>query len=159
MFRFFWSIKWIFFYNFCRTFGPALQHFLSDIHKKCPIVWQVRRISTPLVVNWLRNRHRLRVAPVFLLAKYGAESTGSDVYWRETELAGKNWRKGDLFMLDDTAMDFIQGQNVKLLIDVLGNIKVWVNNTLHFKNLIHWYIIEKKSILSMIFFYWIFQQY
>ena len=27
-------------------------------------------------------------------------------------------------MLDDTAMDFIQGQNVKLLIDVLGNIKV-----------------------------------
>ena len=34
MFRFFSSIKWIFFYNFCRTFGPALQHFLSDIHKK-----------------------------------------------------------------------------------------------------------------------------
>ena len=36
------------FYYFCRTFGPALQHFLSDIHKKCPIVRQVRRISTPL---------------------------------------------------------------------------------------------------------------
>ena len=52
-------------------------------------------------------------------------------------MAGKNWRKGDFFMLDDTAMDFIQGQNVKLLIDVLGNIKVCVNNTLHFKNLIH----------------------
>ena len=48
MFRFFSSIKWYFFYNFCRTFGPALQHFLSDIHKKCPIVRQVRRISTPL---------------------------------------------------------------------------------------------------------------
>ena len=46
-------------------------------------------------------------------------------------------------MLDDTAMDFLQGQNVKLLIDILGNIKVWVNSTLHFKNLIHWYIIEK----------------
>ena len=43
----------IFFYNFCRTFGPALQHFLSDIHKKCPIVRQVRRISTPL---WLSGR-------------------------------------------------------------------------------------------------------
>ena len=41
-----------FFYNFCRTLGPALQHFLSDIHKKCPIVRQVRRILTPLV-QWL----------------------------------------------------------------------------------------------------------
>ena len=51
IFRFFSSIKWIFFYNFCRTFGPALKHFLSDIHKKCPIVRQVRRISTPLLVH------------------------------------------------------------------------------------------------------------
>ena len=50
MFRFFSSIKWKFFYDFCRTFGLALQHFLSDIHKKCPIVRQVRRISTPLFV-------------------------------------------------------------------------------------------------------------
>ena len=45
-FRFFSSIKWIFF--FCRTIGPTLKHFLSDIHKKCPIVRQVRRISTAL---------------------------------------------------------------------------------------------------------------
>ena len=30
MFRFFSSIKLIFFYNFCRTFGPAPQHFLSE---------------------------------------------------------------------------------------------------------------------------------
>ena len=36
------------FYIFCRTFGPAFWHFLSDIHKKCPIVRQVRRISTAL---------------------------------------------------------------------------------------------------------------
>ena len=45
----------IFFYNFCRTFGTALQHFLSDIHQKCPIVRQVRRISTPLPVAFIRN--------------------------------------------------------------------------------------------------------
>ena len=43
-----------FFYNFCRTFGPALQHFLSDIHKKCLIVRQVRRISTPLHLSLCR---------------------------------------------------------------------------------------------------------
>ena len=30
------------------------------------------------------------VAPVLLLAQNGAESTGSDVYWREIEVAGKN---------------------------------------------------------------------
>ena len=34
--------------NFCRTFGPAHWRFLSDILKKCPIVRQVRRISTAL---------------------------------------------------------------------------------------------------------------
>ena len=51
MFCFFSSIKWIFFCNFCRTFGPALKRFLSDIHKKCPIVRQVRRILTPLEFN------------------------------------------------------------------------------------------------------------
>ena len=69
-------------------------------------------------VNWLRNRH-IRVAPVLLPAKNSAESTGSDVYWRE-----QIWRKRDFFMLDDTAMDFVQGQIVKLFIDVLRNIKV-----------------------------------
>ena len=44
-------VTWVslLFIIFCRTFGPALQHFLSDIHKKCPIVRQVRRISTALV--------------------------------------------------------------------------------------------------------------
>ena len=35
--------------NFCRTFGPADWHFLSDILKKCAIVRQVRRISTALL--------------------------------------------------------------------------------------------------------------
>ena len=39
---FFWSE------NFCRTFGPADWRFLSDIMNKCPIVRQVRRISTAL---------------------------------------------------------------------------------------------------------------
>ena len=37
-----------YFYIFCRTFGPTLLHFLSDIHKKCLIVRQVRWISTAL---------------------------------------------------------------------------------------------------------------
>ena len=39
-----------YFYIFCRTFGPTLFHFLSDIYKKCLIVRQVRRISTALQV-------------------------------------------------------------------------------------------------------------
>ena len=34
--------------NFCRTFGPAHWRFLLDILKNCPIVRQVRRISTAL---------------------------------------------------------------------------------------------------------------
>ena len=40
---FFWSE------NFCWTFRPADWHFLSDILKKRPIVWQIRRISTALL--------------------------------------------------------------------------------------------------------------
>ena len=35
---------------FCRTFGPADWRLLSDIMKKCPIVRQVRRISTALTL-------------------------------------------------------------------------------------------------------------
>ena len=35
---------------FCRTFGPADWRLLSDIMKKCPIVRQVRRISTALAL-------------------------------------------------------------------------------------------------------------
>ena len=37
--------------NFCRTFGPAYWRFLSDIFSKCPIVRQVRRISTALLMS------------------------------------------------------------------------------------------------------------
>ena len=48
---FFWSE------NFCRTFGPADWRFLSDIMKKCPIVRQVRRISTAL--GYLFNAHHI----------------------------------------------------------------------------------------------------
>ena len=43
--NFFWGWE-----NFCRTFGPADWHFLSDILKKCLIVRQVRRISTALLL-------------------------------------------------------------------------------------------------------------
>ena len=45
-----------YFYIFCRTFGPTLWHFLSDIQKKCPIV---RRISTALACTLMRVTYRL----------------------------------------------------------------------------------------------------
>ena len=35
-------------------FGPALLHFLCDIHKKCPIVRKVQRISTALPYSFFK---------------------------------------------------------------------------------------------------------
>ena len=80
MFRFFSSIKWIFFYNFCRTFGPALQHFLSDIHKKCPIVRQVRRISTPLLELCINSKITLLFPPY--VSAHGLHQWKWYMYWR-----------------------------------------------------------------------------
>ena len=47
--------------NFCRTFGPVHWRFLSDILKKCPIVRQVRRISTALGFDGLRNQSSRKI--------------------------------------------------------------------------------------------------
>ena len=64
MFRFFSSIKWIFFYNFCGTFGLALQHFLSDIHKKCPIGPENFDTTAYSEIYWF---HKWAVVPALLL--------------------------------------------------------------------------------------------
>ena len=96
--------------------GQVVIHtFITGVGKESHSSWVIKtnyycHNTTVHEVNWLRNRHRLRVAPVLLPTKNDTESTGSDAYWRETELAGKNWRKGDSFMLDDTAMDLLQSQ-------------------------------------------------
>ena len=55
-----------YFHIFCRTFGPALLDFLSDIHKKCPIVRQVRRISTALCSLPKHTQGHVQVSLPFL---------------------------------------------------------------------------------------------
>ena len=72
---FFWSE------NICRTFGPADWRILSDIMKKCPIVRQVRRISTAL-----RLQNCVNVSPL--------HCTGWNIYFNHTTCSifhSKEW--------------------------------------------------------------------
>ena len=89
MFCFFSSIKWIFFYNFCRTFGLALQHFLSDIHKKCPIVRQVRRISTPL----LAVEEHINPRGVYLIFAYCGQNCLENTWEKTNQSSGGGARE------------------------------------------------------------------